>query len=171
MTFETYISENNTELIQITKNITKNHIDSLELYQFVVLQILTKPPKKEVVDNQKKYYFIRLLKNNWFSSTSRYHYEFRKKVYNHLEVSDFEFDRHNIVEDLPNDNIPTLEWIQEELNTMGWYKRDLFTLWSELLNITQVSKQTTIPIGTCGKQIRDIKDELNKRWEQYSQRC
>ena len=171
MTFETFISENNTELIQITKNITKNHIDSLELYQFVVLQILTKPPKKEVVDNQKKYYFIRLLKNNWFSSTSRYHYEFRKKVYNHLELSDFEFDRYEIVEDLPNDNIPTLEWIREELNTMGWYKRDLFTLWSELLNITQVSKKTTIPIGTCGKQIREIKDELNKRWEQYSQRC
>ena len=86
MDFNRWIQINNDELIEITKKITGNHPDYMELYQFVVLELLSKPPKKDIVDKQKKYYFIRLLKNNWFSKTSRYHYEFRKVIYNHQEM-------------------------------------------------------------------------------------
>ena len=171
LTFTEYIERNNTELIEITRNITKNHPDTMELYQFVILQILTKPPKQEVPDKQKHYYFVRVVKNNWFSKTSRYEYEVRRKLYSNDTLDEFDYERYEVPEFNTITEQPTIEWVREELNTMGWYKRDLFSLWSELLSITEVSKQTTIPIGTCGKQIRDIKQELNERWAQYTSQC
>jgi DNA-directed RNA polymerase specialized sigma24 family protein len=170
LSFEEYIAKNNEELIEITRNITKNHTDTLELYQFVILQLLTKPPKKDIPDKQKKYFFVRVVKNNWFSKTSRYEYEVRRKLYHKDTYDEFNYETYEELEtDLTEQ--PTIEWVREELNTMGWYKRDLFSLWTELQNITELSKQTTIPVGTCGKQIRDIKEELNRRWELYISRC
>ena len=37
MTFKKWIETNNEELIQTTRNITKNHEESMDLYQKVVL--------------------------------------------------------------------------------------------------------------------------------------
>lgn len=164
MDFTEYIKINNEELIDITKRITGNHRDSMELYQFVVLQLLSKPPKEDITDKQKKYYFIRLIKNNWFSKTSRYHYQFRKKVYNHLE-KEFEDMRTDVpVEEYEEDEIPDLDWVREKLHDYGWFYRDIFLLYMELNTIKAVSSKTTIPINSCSKYINEVKDKLQHDW-------
>ena len=164
MDFNRWIQINNDELVDITKNITGNHHDYMELYQFVVLEILSKPPKKDIPDSQKKYYFIRLLKNNWFSKTSRYHYEFRKVVYNHQEI-EFNEERTEIpMEEYEEDDIPDIDWVREQLQDYGWFYRDIFLLYMELNTIKAVSSQTTIPINSCSKYINDVKNKLQNDW-------
>ena len=128
------------------------------------MEILSKPPKKEIPDNQKRYYFIRLLKNNWFSKTSRYHYEFRKLVYNHQE---YEFDERRTeipVEEYVEDDIPDMDWVEDRLHTYGWFYRDIFLLYIELNTIKAVSSQTTIPINSCSKYINEVKEKLQRDW-------
>ena len=164
MDFNRWIQINNDELVEITKKITGNHTDYMELYQFVVLELLSKPPKKEIPDKQKKYYFIRLLKNNWFSKTSRYHYEFRKVIYNHQET-EFNEDRTEIpIEEYEEDNIPDIDWVRDQLQDYGWFYRDIFLLYMELNTIKAVSSQTTIPINSCSKYINEVKDKLQYDW-------
>lgn len=168
MTFKEYISKHYDELYQIVRNITNNHKDTDDLFQFVVLGLLEKEPKP-MKDKQKKYYFVRVVKNNWYSNTSRFHYKFRKVVYNHTEVKDYDS---SLIEEYVDENeydeclVPEIDWVREQLQGLHWYKRDLFLLWMELKSVTEISRQTTIPLNTCGRHIREIKEYLNKLWEQ-----
>lgn len=163
MTAAEFITKNNTILIQTTMNITKGYADYMELYQSVIQQILEKPHRMDKIDDEKKlYYFIKLVKNNFYSSTSNYQYQrqkykklntqFRDELYGTIKDEDTEYP------------YPEWEWVEEQLNTMDWFDRDLFLLWAELGTLTAVNKETTIPINSVGKYIKEIKKELNKRW-------
>jgi hypothetical protein len=164
MDFNDYIKINNDYLIKTTKKICGNHPDYMELYQFVVLQLLSKPPKKVIPDNQKMYYFIRLIKNNWFSSTSRYHYKFRRVVYNHKETN-LEEERLLIKDEVyTEDDIPDMDWVRDQLHQYGWFYRDIFLLYIELNTIKAVSTKTTIPINSCSKYINEVKVKLQEDW-------
>ena len=162
-----YINNNYDDLHQIVSNITKGHQDTDDLMSEVILQIAKKPPK--IQEDQFKYYFIRVVKNNWFSKTSRFHYNVRRKLYDHNVVEDNTI-LENIEEDEPYvENTPTLEWVKKEVDNMFWFKRDLFLLWLDLGTLTQLSKNTTIPLNTCSRYIREIKQELQERWDSQQQ--
>ena len=162
-----WINSNYELILQTAKNITKNHQDTGDLVSEVILQLLTKPPK--VKKGQELYYIIKVLKLNWFSKTSRYHYQFRKKLYEHHKSSEgHEYVENLEIEDEVYDEsqYPSIEWIKETLQSLHWFKRDLFLMYMELGTLTNVSKKTTIPINSCGRYIKEIKIELNEIWEQ-----
>tara|TARA_R110002153_G_C13310292_1_gene496344 strand:- start:880 stop:1389 length:510 start_codon:yes stop_codon:yes gene_type:complete len=159
---------NNYELIlQTAKNITKNHQDTGDLVSEVILQMFKKPPV--VKKGQELYYIIKVLKLNWFSKTSRYHYNFRRKIYNNIETSEgYEYIENLEQEDKPynESEYPTTEWVKETVNKLSWFKRDIFLMYMELGTLTNVAKKTTIPINSCGRYIKDIKVELLEIWNQ-----
>jgi hypothetical protein len=135
----------------------------MELYQSVIEQILTKPEKFDVVpDNQKLYYFIKIVKTNWHSSTSPYQYQKLKYRNRHVEYNEFKANK--IVDENSDDVRPTIEWVNKEIEDMDWFDRDLFILWAELGTLTKVHQETTIPINSVGKYINNIKKELQERW-------
>jgi len=167
MSYRDYIGKNYELLLQTTKNITKNHEDSDDLLSEVLIQLLTKLPK--VKEGQELYYFIKVLKLNWFSKTSRFHYNFRKKLNdNHVSSNGGDFVEN--LEDIEGDEVydesqyPSTEWVDSEVNKLHWFSRDLWKCWIELGTLTNVSQKTTIPMNSCSRYIREIKDHLLKEW-------
>jgi len=164
MELKSWIEKNNQELYDIVKGIIKNEDDVPDLYQCVMEQILTKPEKfNKVPDDQKVFYFIKILKNNYYSKTSPYYYKMKKDIsrYSPLEESSLE----TIVDTLYDDELPSLDWVKGQLDTLDWFSRDLFLLYIELETITKVSQQTTIPLNSVSRYIKKIKDILKTRWD------
>jgi hypothetical protein len=163
MTAREYIIKNNDLLIHTTQNVSKGYDNYMELYQSVVEQILIKPDTMDNVDDEKKlFFFIKVIKNNYYSNTSRYQYKRQKyKDKNVVFKEELNQDIPDIVEE---ETYPDWDWVLNELEQMDWFDRDLFLLWAQLGTLTAVNKETTIPINSVGKYIKSIKLELQKRW-------
>lgn len=163
MELETWIQKNHQELIDIAFNITKNHEDTLDLYQEVIIQLLSKPETIQgLPDDNKKYYYIKVLKNNWYSNNSPYQYHRRKYEKTFLPL--FTDYQHNIPDEDYTETIPDINWVYQKLEKLDWFDKDLFILWMELGSYTEVSKETTIPLNSVGKYIKKTIFYLQKEW-------
>lgn len=153
----------NYELLSHTsRQIIKDDVYADDLFHSVVEQMLSKPNKiDKLSDKEKMYYFVRIVKNNYYSNTSPFHYKIRRHNQNN-EVWEDKYDE--IPDTEYNDDLPSMEWVKNQLIQMDWFSRDLFLLWMELGTLTKVSKQTTIPINSVGGYINKIKQELQKKW-------
>ena len=163
MELNEWIDKNHKELKHIVGRITCNHHESDELFQEVILQLLEKPNKINVLpDEEKIYYFIRVVKNNWNSSTSPYQYQ--KQKLKKLNIPYTHKHGKSLLDETYNENTPDMEWVYGEINKLEWFDRDLFRLWLELGTYTKVSQDTTIPLNSVGKYIKSTIKELNIRW-------
>lgn len=166
MAFFDWLGNNHEILWGITLNITKDKDTCGDLYSCVVEQLLKKQHKlNELTDQEKKYYFIKVLKTNYYSKTSPYHYEYRKHQHNHIPLLE------EITEDFSDEEyeetIPDIEWVEKRLEEdFDWYSRDLFMLWIELGTLTNVSHQTRIPLNSVGRHINKTKKKLRELWQQ-----
>jgi DNA-directed RNA polymerase specialized sigma24 family protein len=159
-----WIEKQYTLLLQTTKNIVKNPNEVDDILHCVLEQILKKKDVLDgMADKNKLYYFIRVLKNNYFSNTSRYHYQFKKP--NEKMVYEITEQLTEIPDETPNDELPDMKWVMKELENLSWFDRDLFLLWMELGSLTSISKQTKIPLNSVGRYINETKQKLKKRWE------
>ena len=88
--FSEWISKNHDEMLSLVKKIVKGNDDiSNELYQCVVTQLLERPQKVDKVpEHQMKYYFIRVVKNNYYSKTSPYSYRLVKDRKRHVQIDE-----------------------------------------------------------------------------------
>lgn len=164
MTFSSWLNYNDRKLRDRVRELVNNKSEADELYHFVILQLLEKPQKiDQVPDEQKEYFFIRTLKNNYYSKTSPYFYQYKHKKHNHLRLIENVTD--NIKEEEYKETDPTMEWVHKTLNDFDWFERDLFRLWIELGTITNVSKQTLIPLNSVGRYINKTKKKLKELWQ------
>jgi hypothetical protein len=124
MRVSTWIEKNNQELIEITKRVI-NHQDYLDIYQMVVLSLLEKENRiNKLSDKELTYFFIRALKNQFFSKTSPYHYQYRKPVHLWIEILN-----QNLEEEIDYKIKVDLDWVHNQLKDLSWFDRDLFLLW------------------------------------------
>ncbi len=156
-----WIDKNHSKLLYTTRKVVKNNNDYDDLYQSVVEQILKKTSQMDLMsDKDKLYYFIRVVKNNYFSKTSPYYYQHKKSVSNDIRI--------DVIKDIPDEpyveELPDMSWVHKQLEDLDWFSRDLFLMWLELGTITAVSKQTTIPLNSVGRYIKNIKIELKQKW-------
>lgn len=164
MAFFDWLGKNHETLWEITLNITKNKETCGDLYSSVVEQLLNKSHKLDKLsDQEKKYYFIKVLKINYNSKTSPYHYQYRKNNNQHIPLLE------EITEDISDEEyietIPDIEWVEKRLEEdFDWYSRDLFMLWIELGTLTNVSNQTKIPLNSVGRHINKTKKKLRELW-------
>ena len=161
MNLDKWIMSNYTLLYDTTLNIIKNKSDVDDVLHSVLEQILDKKKEMDLMEDKNKlYYFIRVVKNNYFSKTSKYHYQHRKYPQNEQEL--------NLNQELVDEEYveqPDMDWVKKQLDELNWFDRDLFLLWLELGTITAVSKKTTIPLNSVGRYINEIKTKLIQRWE------
>ena len=169
MTFNLWLKNNHNDLLQTTGTIVGDPELVDDLYACVVEQLLRKPKKiDETPDSQKKYYFIKVLKNNYFSKTSPYHYQYRKPTDNHIPL--LETITKSLTDEVYEDTLPDMKWVEKTLNKeFDWYSRDLFCLWIEMGTLTNVSKKTQIPLNSVGRHIKQIKNKLKELWETEKQ--
>ena len=161
MEINRWIELNNKMLLEITRNITKK-FDNNDLFQSVVEQLLKQKDKfDEIPDDKKKYFFIRVVSNNFHSKTSRYHYENRKGFSESLELNEQIYQ----TADDEEMEYPTIQWVHKQLDEMNWFDRDIFLLWMELGSLKKVSKKTKIPHNSVGRYIKRVKIKLNNNWK------
>lgn len=158
-----WMGKNYHQMVEITNNIVKDKNEVDDLLHCVIEQILKKNSMDALMERERIFYFIRVLKNNYFSKTSPYYYQYKKKGSNetHFDTEFYE----NIPDEPYEETIPTIEWVYQELEDLSWFDKDLFLLWMELGTITAVSKKTTIPLNSVGRYINQIKTQLIKKWE------
>lgn len=167
MTFRAWLNDNYDMLMDRVRTIS-NDADADDLFMCVVEQLLNKSQQiDEIDDKQKLYYFIRVIKNNYNSKTSRYHYEMRKNNHHHTTL--LEDITEHFVDDPYTETIPDMIWVENQLNRLEWWEKDIFLLWVELGTLTKVSQQTSIPINSVGRYINKIKLKLRKLWLEDNQ--
>jgi hypothetical protein len=163
LTTNEWINRNYKDLLHIVENIVKDRGDIDDLFHCVMEQLLKGGKLDGMKDKERVYYFIRVLKNNYFSKTSPYYYQYKKNPHRE-EFKDIEF-----FEPQPDveytEELPDIEWVNKQLSHLEWFDRDLFLLWMELGSLTAVSRKTTIPLNSVGRYINQTKQMLIKKWE------
>lgn len=147
----------------IVKNIVKNEDDRDDLFHCVLEQILKGKKFDGLPDDQRVFYFVRVLKNNYFSKTSPYYYQYKKNPAKE-DIKEMTFFEGRLDEEYKNE-LPDMSWVYEQLTHLNWFDRDLFLMWLEMGSLTAVSKQTTIPLNSVGRYIKTTKEILKKKWE------
>jgi len=164
MTFFDWINQNHNQAMEKVKKICLNTDEQYDLFQSVVEQLLQKPKKiNDIPDNQKMYFFIRAVKNNYNSKTSPYHKVYRKNQHHHIPL--LEDITEDFVDEEYKETTPDMKWVYNQLDTFDWFERDLFLLWIEMGTLTSVSKQTLIPLNSVGRYINKTKNKLQELWK------
>lgn len=159
-----YINNNFNNLQQIVKNITRNHELGDDLLQEVIIQLYE---KKEIVlhnyeDDTIKYYLIKIIKINWYSKTSPFHYKIRKESENYSELT---YQHLNCMDNSQEEILEyekLLSDVEREFAELNWFSKRLFELYLTLGSLKKVSNQTQIPIASVGRYIREIKQEIKQ---------
>ena len=152
----------NYDLLQVTtQKIIRDDEQLPDFFHFVLEDILRHEHKMDILkDKEKMYYFIRVVKNQFFSKTSPYFYRIKRPL---ITSDDFDDSLLDIPDEYKED-YPPLSWVHQQLEKEDWFYRDLFLLWIELGTFTAVSKKTTIPLNSVGRYINKIKKKLQKTW-------
>jgi len=155
-----WIENNYKELVKICKSVAKSEtID--DLLQTCVEQFLHNKKTSEIPDDQKLFFFARIVRNNYNSTKSKYHYQYRKFTWQEL-------DNVEIIDEPYMETEYNMDWVKNEIKTMKqneWYYGRLMELYiEEGCSITKLSKRTTIPINSVPRDINRVKTILkNKR--------
>lgn len=148
LTITDYINKNYNRLFSAAKNITKGHPLTDDLFQHCIEVLLNDKNDEKIqrmVDNDTlNFYFVSVLIRNYNSSTSRFHYIYRKgndlradrDVYD-MQVPDEEYDASKELK---------ISYIEGEIQKLEWYsKRMLELYYYEGYSFQQISDLTGIP--------------------------
>ena len=156
---ETWITDNYNELIKICKNITRGR-EYNDLFQLCVEQFLNNKKVVDVPDNQKLFFFARIARNNYNSTTSPYYHTYGKFKYDDIEDVEIK----NVEYEEP---VITIEWVKNQIEKdkkgTDWYYSRLFEIYIEQgCSVTKTSQLTTIPINSVSRDLNKYRKHLNK---------
>jgi len=161
---EQYINKNYDELLTISFKLTDGHQDHQDLLQECLIQLYE---GKEIIlkgytNEEIKYYIVAVLKRNWFSKTSRFHYRFRKQ----LPTTSIESvpELINIVDDeeLVYTKNQLFDIIEESFSDLNWFHKSIMSLYLSMGSLKKVSNHTGIPLSSVGGYIKEIRTELKE---------
>lgn len=162
---------NNKEYNQyrkITKKICNNDSRADDLMHDVIINLSSNIKYNTMDDNQKLFFFIRALKNQYNSNNSKFQREYRR----------YEFDELPTINEPQQDEIlyqerPTIEWIKETLdnelniNPEFWYNHGIFNLYLQVGKLESLHRKTQIPKYSLRETLKEMKDFLNTKWDLY----
>ena len=151
-----WLSKNYNELKNIcNKFSTPEEVD--DLLHLCIEQFMKNKKVHDIPDKERLYFFVKLVKNQYHSKSSSYHYTYRRYQFNDVVESDIPDVEYK--EDEFN-----LQWVREQLKTMEWYYGRLFELYiEEGCSVTKLSKRTTIPINSVSRDINKVRRQLKQR--------
>jgi hypothetical protein len=164
-----WITDNYNKLIEVCKNISKNS-EYKELCQFCIEKFLVNKKVNSIPDDQKLFFFTRIVQNNFNSSSSPYHKIYKKHKFEELtsniDVPYEEYDEDKL----------SIDWVIEEVEKIkrneDWYLGQIFLFYlDEGANLTKLSKRTKIPISNLSREIKKVKDKLNELYKQKYMSC
>ena len=154
------------QLLTIAKKICNNDDNTTDLVHDVLIQLSTNKTYNTLSDKDKVFFFVRAIKNQYYSNNSGYHKTYRKYVFQELPIN------HNPQEQ-DYDELPTLDWVTETLdnelinNTTFWYNHGIFTLYLQHKKLESLHRLTKIPKYSLRITLKEMKEWLNYKWKQY----
>lgn len=149
--------------LKVANTITKKDPRTSDLVHDVMISLLNNEYYKTLPEKAGLYFFIKAIKNQFYSNSSYFYRDYRKHSFSSIEYID-------ISEEEKTPEKPSIDWITEQLQHLDWYERGLFELYMEKPVIKHLSEKTNIPIYSVRKSIKETKKFLLKRWELYLER-
>ena len=156
---EKYIECNYEFLISIAKKYTKSDDWASELLHEVIIQLYHKKEWNINIDNNSiKSYLIRCLMVNWCYPSSPFYKKHKQDIKFvelneaiEMAVDEKETDIHNLLD------IIEIEWTE-----LNWFNKIIFEKYLTLGSLKKVSKDTTIPLASIGRYVKETKELIKK---------
>lgn len=160
---EKYITNHYNELLSISKKITKYHDLSGDLLHDVILQLYSKDriELSKYDDNSIRYYIVAILRINWFSDTSPFHYSVRREIQKYVEIG---AAVENVTDEQYNFELQQIyDVIGIEYTELPWFEKSLLSLYLELGSLSKVAKKTTIPVTSVSGYMKNIRKVMKDK--------
>lgn len=157
---ECFITRNYYQLLGIAKKITKKDEEtSRELLHEVFLQLYQKDKiiLKQYNDDSIKYYITSIMRVNYYSQTSPYHYRIRKERLNYSELSEA---MNMEAEQETFESEQLFQILEEQYSELDWFRKSILDLYLTLNSLKAVSKKTTIPLTSISRYIKEGKAQI-----------
>lgn len=154
------------QLKQIAKKICRNDENSEDLLHDILIQLETNKTYNTLSDNDKVYFFVRAMQNQYYSKNSQYHKTYRKYVFDEIPIN-YE------VEEIEYRELPTMDWIIETLdkelkaNKDFWYEHGIYNLYLQHKKLEVLHRKTQIPKYSLRQTLSEMKQWLNQKWKEY----
>lgn len=155
-----WVSTNYNELKNICyKFSTSEEVD--DLLHVCIEQFFKNKKVIDVPDKEKLYFFTRIVRNQYKSKTSSYHYTYRKYQFNEL------YPTKDIEDEQYQENKIDIDWvmnqIEEDKKAGDWYFSRLFEIYIELnCSVTNTSNKTSIPINSVSRDLNKYRKRLKQ---------
>jgi DNA-directed RNA polymerase specialized sigma24 family protein len=159
----TWTNQNYTKLLASAKNISYNNDLSHELLHYSLEQLLLKPNIHDIINSGgAEFYIIRIMLNQWRSTTSPFYRIYRK---NECQIDlDSYLSRNDVADEPESDSQDRTDEIKSELCNLPWYERKLFELYSEEgYTISSLARETGIPRTSLSLSINRVKKHLKEK--------
>ena len=157
-----WITKNYKQLLTICKKVSKQ-ADCYDLLQVCIEQFIKNKKINEIPENERLFFFTRIVSNNWYNVSAPYGQLYRK--YKFVENTNAE------VKDEPYQEKIGIEWVKAEIEKLKdeeWYYGRLFELYiEEGCSIKNTSIRTTIPMANVSRDINKVRNKLNQRRKKY----
>jgi DNA-directed RNA polymerase specialized sigma24 family protein len=160
-----WVETNYQELKLICQKISKlNDVD--DLLHSCIEQLLLNRNAPMIGDKERLFFFARMVRNNWNSTTSKYYNEYSKFKFN--EIKD-----NNIIDKEYEESKIDLDWVKNMiiLHKKGdlWYYARLFELFiEEGCSVTNLARKTTIPLNSVSRDLNKYRRILRKLRDQHT---
>lgn len=159
-----WITKHYDELVWICRNVSKEYFCE-DLFQMCIEQFINYKKHDQLPEKERKFFFARLVRNNWYSNSSNYYTQYRK--FKLVDLGDID------IQDVEYNEPPDLLWVKKQIKDMkktDWYYARIFELYiEEDCNLTKLSKRTTIPMNSLSRDINRFRKKLiDKRKDYYN---
>ena len=166
MNVNDWTNQNYSSLLTAAKNISYNDELSTELLHYSLEQLLFKPNVEEIINSGgAQFYIVRIMLNQWRSTTSPFYKIYRKDVCQ-IELDSY-LSKNDVVDEVPDHSEQidiTANEIRRELSNLGWYDQTLFKLYCEDgRTISSISRETKIPRTSISLSINRVKRHIRSK--------
>jgi len=155
------------DYLQLTIKITGGDDRASDLLHDVMIQLSDNTKYKELSPNDKKYFLVKSIQNQYYSNSSSFKRKYKKYSFVELEET---FEKVDTI----YEEEPTMEWVKETLeeelkkNPDFWYNKGIFDLWIKHNGfIERIHKQTSIPRYSLKDTIKEVKKLIKTKWREY----
>jgi hypothetical protein len=155
-----WLSNNYNELKNIcSKFSTPEEVD--DLLHLCIEQFINNKKVHQIPDKEKLYFFTKIVRNQYHSKSSKYHYTYRRYQFNEIvenDISDIEYEESKFDMDW------VIKQIEEDKKNGEWYFSRLFEIYIEQdCSVTKTSKKTSIPINSVSRDLNKYRKQLKLR--------
>ena len=171
-TLNTFLTNNYDNIILMANRICKSH-EAEDVAHYAIEQFMQHKRGQEIVDKGQGMLFLSgIIHRSFHSGTSPYHKLYRQSGRVH-ELYDKTAERivdedYDIEWDLKIESIQGIMEDMEADTIEQWFRVKLFQMWLAEPNYSKLSRITGIPRTTISQAVKECKDYIKNRIEQWS---